>query len=90
MLLRLVYYSTNLVKKFVNPRDSELRKIVLSAGSTNRAASITGRLDVHLCGQAPTSPCKSSAKGKLVMTDGSPSIVPENTVDPLLQIIAPC
>jgi hypothetical protein len=44
MLLRLVYYSTNLVKKSVNPRDSELRKIVSSAVSKNRAAGITGGL----------------------------------------------
>ena len=44
MLFRLVYYSTNLVRKSVNPRDSELRKIVASAGSKNRATGITGGL----------------------------------------------
>lgn len=44
MLFRIAYYSTNLVRKSVSPRDSELRKIVASAGSRNRAAGITGGL----------------------------------------------
>jgi hypothetical protein len=44
MLFRLVYYSTNLIRKSSNPRRSELRKIVLSAGANNRAMGITGGL----------------------------------------------
>jgi hypothetical protein len=44
MLFRLTYYSTNLVRKSVNPRESQLRKIVMSAGARNRAAGITGGL----------------------------------------------
>ncbi|MDB5505312.1 MAG: hypothetical protein JWR89_5214 [Tardiphaga sp.] len=62
MLLRLVYYSTNLVKKFVNPRDSELRKIVLSAGSTNRAAGITGGLMFTSALKPPRAPAKAARK----------------------------
>jgi hypothetical protein len=44
MLFRLAYYSTNLIKKTTTPRLSELRKIVLSAGSNNRERGITGGL----------------------------------------------
>lgn len=44
MLFRIVYYSTNLVRKSINPRDSELRKIVTAACYKNRAAGITGGL----------------------------------------------
>ena len=44
MLFRLAYYSTNLVKKTMSPRQSELRKIILSAGSNNRKRGITGGL----------------------------------------------
>ena len=34
MLFRLAYYSTKLIKKSTSPRLSELRKIILSAGSS--------------------------------------------------------
>ena len=44
MLFRLAYYSTNLIKKTTNPRQSELRKIILSAGTRNRERGITGGL----------------------------------------------
>jgi hypothetical protein len=44
MLFRLAYYSTNLIKKSASPRQSELRKIILSAGSNNRERGITGGL----------------------------------------------
>ena len=44
MLFRLAYYSTNLIKKSTSPRLSELRKIILSAGSNNRERGITGGL----------------------------------------------
>ena len=44
MLFRLAYYSTNLIKKSTSPRLSELRKIILSAGSNNRGRGITGGL----------------------------------------------
>ena len=44
MLFRLAYYSTNLIKKSTSPRQSELRKIVASAGSNNRELGITGGL----------------------------------------------
>jgi hypothetical protein len=44
MLFRLAYYSTNLIKKSTSPRQSELRKIILSAGSNNRERGITGGL----------------------------------------------
>lgn len=44
MLFRLSYYSTNLIKKSTNPRHSELRKIILTAGTKNRALGITGGL----------------------------------------------
>lgn len=44
MLFRLSYYSTNLIKKSTNPRHSELRKIILTAGANNRALRITGGL----------------------------------------------
>jgi hypothetical protein len=42
MLFRLAYYSTNLIKRTTSPRLSDLRKIVLSAGSNNRERGITG------------------------------------------------
>jgi len=44
MLFRLAYYSTNLIKKTNGPRQSELRRIVSSAGSNNRERGITGGL----------------------------------------------
>ncbi|MGJ5222410.1 BLUF domain-containing protein [Bradyrhizobium oligotrophicum] len=44
MLFRLAYYSTNLIKRSTNPVQSELRKIVLSAGANNRKRGITGGL----------------------------------------------
>ena len=44
MLFRLSYFSTNLIKKSTNPRHSELRKIILAAGTKNRALGITGGL----------------------------------------------
>ncbi len=44
MLFRLGYYSTNLIKKSTDPRHSELRKIILAAGATNRNLRITGGL----------------------------------------------
>jgi hypothetical protein len=44
MLFRLAYYSTNLIKKSINPRHSELRKIVVSAATNNRSRGITGGL----------------------------------------------
>ena len=44
MLFRLSYYSTNLIKKSTNPRRSELREIVLTAGANNRALGVTGGL----------------------------------------------
>ena len=44
MLFRLAYYSTNLIKKSTSPRHSELRKIILSAGTHNRERGITGGL----------------------------------------------
>ena len=44
MLFRLSYYSTNLIKKSSNPRHSELRKIILTAGAHNRTLQITGGL----------------------------------------------
>lgn len=44
MLFRLAYYSSNLIKKSVDPRRSELRKIILSAGAKNRLLGITGGL----------------------------------------------
>lgn len=44
MLFRLAYYSTNLIKKSTSPRQSELRKITVSAGSNNRELGITGGL----------------------------------------------
>jgi hypothetical protein len=44
MLFRLAYYSTNLNRKTTSPRLSELRKIILSAGSNNRERGITGGL----------------------------------------------
>jgi hypothetical protein len=44
MLFRLAYYSTNLIKKSSTPLQSELRKIVLSAGANNRNRGITGGL----------------------------------------------
>ena len=44
MLFRLAYYSTNLIKKTNGPRQSELRNIILSAGSNNRERGITGGL----------------------------------------------
>jgi hypothetical protein len=44
MLFRLAYYSTNLIKKCVDPRRSELRKLVLSSGTNNRKRGITGGL----------------------------------------------
>ncbi len=44
MLFRLAYYSTNLIKKSTSPRQSELRKIILSAGTRNRERGITGGL----------------------------------------------
>jgi hypothetical protein len=44
MLFRLAYYSTNLIKQSTSPRQSELRKIILSAGSHNRERGITGGL----------------------------------------------
>jgi len=44
MLFRLAYYSTNLIKKSMSPRQSELRNIILSAGSNNRERGITGGL----------------------------------------------
>lgn len=44
MLFRLSYYSTNLVKKSKNPSRSELREIVLTAGTNNRALGVTGGL----------------------------------------------
>lgn len=44
MLFRLAYYSTNLIKRSTNPVQSELRKIVLSAGANNRQRGITGGL----------------------------------------------
>jgi Sensors of blue-light using FAD len=44
MLFRLAYYSRNLIKKSSSPRQSELRKIVASAGLNNRALGITGGL----------------------------------------------
>ena len=59
MLFRLVYYSTNLIRKSSNPRRSELRKIVLSAGTNNRAMGITG----GLMSTATTSARSSRARG---------------------------
>ena len=44
MLFRLAYYSTNLIKQSADPRLSELRKIVASAGLINRSRGITGGL----------------------------------------------
>jgi hypothetical protein len=44
MFFRLSYYSTNLIKKSPNPRQSELRKIILAAGANNRTLGITGGL----------------------------------------------
>ncbi|CEG09097.1 Sensors of blue-light using FAD [Afipia felis] len=44
MLFRLAYYSTNLIKRPTNPAQSELRKLVLSAGTKNRDRGITGGL----------------------------------------------
>ena len=44
MLFRFAYYSTNLIKKSASYRQSELRKIILSAGSHNRERGITGGL----------------------------------------------
>jgi len=44
MLFRLAYYSKNLIKKTNSPRQSELRRIVSSAGSNNRERGITGGL----------------------------------------------
>ena len=44
MLFRLAYYSTNLIRKSTSPRQSELRKIIMSAGSHNRERGITGGL----------------------------------------------
>src|SRR5450432_845896 len=44
MLFRLAYYSTNLIKKSAIPHQSELRKIILSAGANNRIRGITGGL----------------------------------------------
>ena len=44
MLFRLAYYSTNLIKKSTSSRQSELRKIIVSAGSNNRKGGITGGL----------------------------------------------
>jgi hypothetical protein len=44
MLFRLSYYSTNLIKKSTDPRHSELRKIILTAGANNRKLRITGGL----------------------------------------------
>ncbi len=44
MLFRLGYYSTNLIKKSSDPRLSELRKIILTAGANNRNLRITGGL----------------------------------------------
>lgn len=44
MLFRLAYYSTNLLKQANDPRRSELRKIVLSAGTNNGQRGITGGL----------------------------------------------
>ena len=41
MLFRLAYYSTNLLKQANDPRRSELRKIVLSAGTNNGPKGIT-------------------------------------------------
>ena len=42
MLFRLAYDSTNLIKRSTGPRLSELRKLILSAGSNNRERRITG------------------------------------------------
>ena len=44
MLFRLAYYSTNLIRRSIDPRRSELRKLVLSAGANNRKRGITGGL----------------------------------------------
>lgn len=44
MLFRLAYYSTNLIKKSKTPNRSELRNIVLSAGTNNRKLGVTGGL----------------------------------------------
>lgn len=44
MLFRLAYYSANLIRRSTDPRRSELRKLVLSAGTNNRKRGITGGL----------------------------------------------
>jgi hypothetical protein len=44
MLFRLAYYSTNLIRRSIDPQRSELRKLVLTAGVNNRKQGITGGL----------------------------------------------
>lgn len=44
MLFRLAYYSRNLIRRSPDPRRSELRKLVISAGENNRKQAITGGL----------------------------------------------
>lgn len=44
MLFRLAYYSTNLIRRSADCRQSELRKLVLCAGANNRKRGITGGL----------------------------------------------
>jgi len=44
MLFRLTYYSTNLIRRSADHRQSELRKLVLSAAANNRKRGITGGL----------------------------------------------
>jgi hypothetical protein len=44
MLFRLSYYSTNLIKRSADPQRSELRKLVLSAGTNNSKRGVTGGL----------------------------------------------
>src|ERR1700712_2395050 len=43
-MFRLSYFSKNLIRRSANPRQSELRKIIMSARANNRILGISGGL----------------------------------------------